>query len=659
MGIWVEREGVCAPLTSKHKLKRHAQMTKSKGTRDACEPHSCAFAKRSMIQYQLEYSRRYWIHEGCQHNEERSVVGRVLREVPTTMTAKAGVAMRSLIPELLLRQDLFIGTDLSHTQLSLFPKAKFSLYFREQQSLLDCPLTKRDTMVKAFVKCEKMPLEEKNSDPRMIQARTPRFNLEFGTFTRSIEHHLKKVEINGERVITKGLNQEEKAKLLLRVWRKTRKPVALSFDLSRWDMHVSEEMIKVAHEMYRSLIKDPWFEQLMQAQLRNHGFTTQGIMYKVRGCVMSGDMTTALGNCLLVTLIVLTYIRQQPQAMQSKIHLVDDGDDHVLIVEEEILQHVEETYPLWWQEVGHELRVDNKTREFHQIQFCQHKPLLTANGWTMCPDPKKVLGSAFSLSKSWLKEGQHKNYLGTIWEARAILHQGVPVYGPLFERLRSQNKHRLGYNLKRRQLGIERLLEAEWTNPTAKSGLVTQTARVQFWEQWGVDPQEQRFLEEMEVPEVEIQLIEHLIQVGVGDQARMERAIRSPKGNGWFTNAVTKCWPKSTCRHATDESDDEKDEQDVDAIDAASCHAGSSDSEPEGDEHATACRCTSSCRCRVSPGWTIGYGNLWCTNGPKPKAKASKSSRVEENERRRTDHNPNSDRPDEDKIRQPSESRRH
>lgn len=489
-------------------------------------------------------------HQNCLHNQVRSAMCRVLAPVhkplPAIMIAlyKSALALsRSLPPvqpigdfeELILR----------------FPKSKHKLYRRALESLCDYGLTERDWQIKAFVKSEKLQIEQRDGDPRMIQARSPRFNLELGFFTRAIEANLYSLMDPmllrmgiPKRMIAKGMNLEERANHIVWMWTYYQVPVSISLDLSRWDMHVGLLMVLMMHVFYLGQLRDPWLQALLEKQLRNRAATSQGLRWRVTGGVMSGDMTTALGNCAAVVVILISLrgllrsaaavivygscaetlhaelwdlrplleiIVQYLRGLLSTgtiglSHLVrvanpspwflilDDGDDHVVITEKAMVPLLRDILPRWWSMLGHVLKVEGVVEEVHQIQFCQHKPFLTTMGWTMCPDPYKVLATSTVVTGVYLDKPQQ--YLKTIWEARALLHQGVPVLGPMFDRLRHLPRGPgLTAESRRKVLsGVDYQLMRSPHKEIRQVDLMPEQ-RVMFWQQWGITPTEQLLME--------------------------------------------------------------------------------------------------------------------------------------------------------------------
>lgn len=492
---------------------------KSLKIRDWTDPYLCD-PKRTLQQLSMESIQTWkvWTHEGCVHNEVRSLGGRVLRQVPpphpeaitslSLQTTKLAKSLPSIVSP--VEMDLLIGW---------FPQHKRALYSRELVSLSNYGLTKNDRRIGAFVKNEKLLIEEKDADPRMIQARTPRFNLELGQFTRAIEKGLYKLldEETDVPMIAKGMNMRERAVALKTLWDSLENPVALSLDLSRWDMHVSPEMMAVAHQFYNQIIDDPWLREILSYQLQNTGFTAGGVKYAVKGNVMSGDMTTALGNCVMVVLVlrVIQDFLKRPGASEyswmsrwrksveklsrkcRKLRFLDDGDDHVVMCEKPAYPLLSEMLPMVWEHMGHKMTVDGMTEDFEQIMFCQHKPLYHHGMWEMMPNPLKVLGTAFCVTGDRCHNQSDKmKYLGTMWEARAILHQGQPVLGPLFHRLSKWNKQRLSSDNARRSMmaGMERMALADGRSTVEITDVEPET-RAKVSSQWGLEVDLQHLIE--------------------------------------------------------------------------------------------------------------------------------------------------------------------
>jgi hypothetical protein len=281
-------------------------------------------------------------------------------------------------------------------------------------------------MVTLFVKLEKLnPASKRDPDPRAIQFRDPKYGIELATYLKPMEHLL--YELKGRplpvtRVIGKGLSLPQRATLLREKWDRFQRPVCVSLDASRFDQHVSLELLQIEHSIYQHMNPDRELQRLLSYQLRNRGKSRLGLRYHTRGKRMSGDMNTALGNCVLMVLMVATFMRGR------KYDMLDDGDDCLLIVEEEELNWVLENARPTFLEFGHEIKVENVAREFELIEWCQSRPVWTPRGWVFTRNPWKVLSGALTGSKYFgasLKT--RRRLVRSVGLGEYILNEGIPI----------------------------------------------------------------------------------------------------------------------------------------------------------------------------------------------------------------------------------------
>lgn len=550
---------VCSPDASTPELKRGAKIKVRAA--DAPPPHLCE-EERTLSR--AEWPAPIWrvsAHRACQHNEERAARFRVLKQTHDT-DLDTMLSLRDYARSLARTLPMVEVTPELEEVVRTLPDHRRKLYREALQMFLEEGLTTRDVRISAFVKMEKQQILKDDKDPRMIQARGVKFNLLLAQFTKSVEKHLYQLKDpefakRGLQIplVAKGMNLDQRARALRILWEQTDEPLALSLDLSRWDQHVSSRLLEVMHEWYLTLMPNRELRYLLQFQFDNKCATSHGVVYTAPDGVMSGDMTTALGNCVAVIVINLK-LREELQKAAAEIErdisqdnksslqaslegvsapqtekesvqeqlrsvirelanemsteqrsnlfrtmrekiwfkLLDDGDDHVIIVEKVAAAVLEKALPIWWHAVGHKMRVDGTTDQFHQIQFCQHKPHLLGDSWTMMPDPRKVL--ATSTVVTGVYQDKPKEYLATVWAARAELHQGMPILGPLFKRWsKFAGNNKLSEAARRRLLaGIDRLLTSN-RDRVPRSDTVTAESRAMAWEQWDLTPEEQAQLE--------------------------------------------------------------------------------------------------------------------------------------------------------------------
>jgi len=192
-------------------------------------------------------------------------------------------------------------------------------------------ITRRDAGVTMFVKFEKIDSTKVDPDPRAIQFRDPKYCVEVSKYLKPIEPHLYQFRGDGKqfpatRCIGKGLNSVERATLLKEKFDAFVDPVVISIDCSRFDQHCSAELLEIEHLVYKLLCPDPWFAEILSWQLTNRVRSRHGLEYVAHGRRMSGDMNTALGNCVLMVLMVAA-------AFQRDYDMLDDGDDVLVLVE--------------------------------------------------------------------------------------------------------------------------------------------------------------------------------------------------------------------------------------------------------------------------------------------------------------------------------------
>lgn len=300
-------------------------------------------------------------------------------------------------------------------------------YQNALRSLALNPLNREDERVKAFIKAEKTdPSAKVNPDPRMIQSRNARFNIVIGSYLKPMESQL--YHMSGghtkTRLMAKGLNQTQRATLLIRKMRAYERPAVVSIDASRWDKHCSQELLRIEHSVYLKMCPDPLLRRLLKAQLTNRVTTANGVKYTVKGNRMSGDMNTALGNCLLMIICIQDAMSH---LCIGKYDILDDGDDCLIIVEESSLDQLQGLSDRFLH-YGHELKIENVARTPEDVVFCQSHPIHLGNDrWTMVRPWIKVLSCGTSGTRHWGVPSMVEPMFGLVGDCELALNQGVPI----------------------------------------------------------------------------------------------------------------------------------------------------------------------------------------------------------------------------------------
>lgn len=500
MGLWVAEEGLCAPTVGLHSLRIGSKITIPMWTQ------RCENPKRKLVRYTHPSLMNLQVHESCIHNELRSLLTRVVAPTPKTTP---------LVLSLLKSQSMFVANYIgqllkyNHQELlSCFPSSRRRMYHMESKLLLANPLNRADASVRSFCKSERLDLLKGvqqilpthvnqqsvegtvgDADPRMIQARHPRFNWEIGAYTRKIEKHLYQLkDHDGHRVMAKGLNYQERHKQIVRVMSAFQCPKVISMDISRWDMHVNVELRRLQNQFYLQVFNhDSHLQSLLDQTILNRGTTTNGIKYVCPGGVMSGDMTTALGNCLLVHIILGTF----QKASNSNMKWIIDGDDFIVVVNQEDTGTMI-NLTTFLQDVGLKVKITEPVYKVEDVIHCSHSPITIFGVKTMYPNPRKIMARSLCVTPANMKG----DYLPMLWSMRAILHQGQPILGPFFARLAMRYppsiKQKIGNQLK----WLESIYRREGTE-TLKTFEVDPQARETVARVWGVPVAEQLYLEHM------------------------------------------------------------------------------------------------------------------------------------------------------------------
>jgi hypothetical protein len=324
------------------------------------------------------------------------------------------------------------------------PANKKALYTRAAKLYVERGWSARDAKIKCFVKFEKINFTKKaDPAPRIIQPRTPVYNIALGRFTRCVEeklYHALAEEwgvMEGEKVVMKGLTVEEVAHQLRLKWNRVRDPVALGLDASRFDQHVSRDALIWEHSIYKKLFGyNPELAALLKMQLNNRGYAFvdgHKIEYKVDGTRASGDMNTSLGNCLIMCELVLEYVR----SVGINAQFANNGDDCVLIIERADLAKVA-NLDTWFLTYGFEMKLESTATTFEHIEFCQMQPVMTCastDSWVMVRQPVSAFGKdAMSLAVN--TELGFRQWSYQVGVGGHALYGDMPIYCELYEAYR-------------------------------------------------------------------------------------------------------------------------------------------------------------------------------------------------------------------------------
>lgn len=355
---------------------------------------------------------------------------------------------------------------------------------------------RRIAEVGTFVKCEKIDFAEKpDAVPRVIQPRSPMFNIMFGRYLKPMEAPLYKAlnKMYGSRtpVVMKGMTLDEVAGHVAAKWDSFADPVAVDLDASRFDQHVSQAMLELEHSVYVggvSQYNKGKLAALCRRQLVNvcMGRAKDGMVtYKIHGCRMSGDMNTSVGNVIIMVCCLKAFIH----SLGVRVELVNNGDDSVLILERQhyaLLSGLD----VFMRSVGFSMKIGPPVETLERVEFCQTRPVWVGDRYLMVRNPAVVMRkdsicvlplTTTDLFKAWLRD---------VGVCGLNLYGDVPVLGAFYSRM-----HREG-NTKRIIKHHSHQPQMGYSGRSSVAGQsICPYARVSFWKAFGVLPDMQVAIE--------------------------------------------------------------------------------------------------------------------------------------------------------------------
>lgn len=384
---------------------------------------------------------------------------------------------------------------------------RFELYRRAVERVKVSGFLSKYAFLNSFVKCEKVQkIKGKRSVPRLIQPRKPEYNVCVGRYIRQLEHQIfsmvtrvfagkdEGLESHGP-VIMKGFNTFERAHHMHQAWSRIRNPAAIGLDASRFDEHVSSAMLRWEHRRYLNFFAGLDRKELsavLRAQIKNKGFirTSQGrIKYCVDGNRSSGDMNTALGNCLIMCAAVYSLMKSL-HIPHRDFALINDGDDCVLIVNQSLAKLVCEAIPKWFHALGFVMKVETPVFAFEDIGFCQTHPVFDGKCWRLVRNFPESLSKDAIVLTDITSPGVYPRYFRSIGDCGLALTYGMPVLQEYYECFRRAASD-LPLEHPVFETGMFRL--AHGLSPNYEE--VSENSRFSFWRAFGLLPDAQIELE--------------------------------------------------------------------------------------------------------------------------------------------------------------------
>lgn len=357
--------------------------------------------------------------------------------VPALKVAKGSYdevsSFRNAVVRSVRKMDLGVRT--RGEVVAMYHGRKQRLYQKAREYLDLHGLPKDAHHLSTFVKFEKM---DTSKAPRIIQPRDYTYTLELARYLKHTEKAFYRAiakQFEGPTVM-KGYNCRDAGRLLREMWDEFSDPVAIGLDATKFDMHVSLEALQFEHTFYNGIHRKDKLRRLLLKQEKNHGtaYAQDGhVKFTIDGTRSSGDINTALGNCLIMCSLVHTWLRR----VGVRGRLANNGDDCVVIVERGDLIKFTGGLEYWFIAKGFRMKVETPVSTFERIEFCQSHPVMCSDGWRMV---RNVSTCLYKDAMCLMPVNSNKDicmWLGAVGECGLSIAKGVPVlesfYG-MFER---------------------------------------------------------------------------------------------------------------------------------------------------------------------------------------------------------------------------------
>jgi hypothetical protein len=319
-------------------------------------------------------------------------------------------------------------------------------------------------------------------EPRCIQYRNYRYGIRLGRYLKPLEHSFYQFEVDGLPISAKGLNSYGRARVLWTMWNDFSNPVACLFDHSKFDAHVSVELLQMEHRFYNQFYGSDELAWLLSLQVSNRGRTKNGTRYRVNGTRMSGDQNTGFGNTLINYAILASLARRAG----VRVRIFVDGDDSVVICSRDDVPRLAAQHG-WFAMCGMETNAVEITEEFCHVEFCQCRPVRVGGVWRMVRNPLRVVTRMPWTTRKYNASGYSRLTRTVGWSER-ICNSGVPVLQEYSAWFMAQGAGRLIQGMMSERVLLE--------DTQVLTGVITPECRRDFEEAWGVPVATQIAMEE-------------------------------------------------------------------------------------------------------------------------------------------------------------------
>lgn len=336
----------------------------------------------------LPNTHQVQVHRSCACNELVSLHNRHLIDRVQALYSVATVKQGFTLARQRLGQEMCDIEPCSYSEvIKHYHGAKRKSYAQAYHDLINYGWNENMWRVKMFVKPDKYDAELVHEKaPRAIQYRSPMYNLMLAKYLKPMEHKLYSTTYNDQRWCAKGLNNNERAELIVSAGEHFKAPLFIMLDHSKFDSSVTEDELREAHKAYVQWLPSKELKFLLSKQYHNKGITKHGIRYSIKGTRMSGDYNTALDNSFINYVAITHWLHRSK--VEGKI--IIDGDDSVVVVEGDdkvkLMAHLE-----IFKEYGFSTVMET-TDDLNSVEFCRSKILDTSKP-RMAREPIRALSN--------------------------------------------------------------------------------------------------------------------------------------------------------------------------------------------------------------------------------------------------------------------------
>jgi hypothetical protein len=159
------------------------------------------------------------------------------------------------------------------------------------------------------------------------------------------------------------------------------------------------------------------------------GYAHNGkLKYKVEGKRFSGDMNTALGNCIIMCGLVWTYAK----LLDIPLKLVNNGDDCVAFMEREHLSTFTQHLEPFFLKHGFRMTTEPPCYTMEEIEFCQMHPIRVREGVIMVRNIRTALEKDTMIIPPVPSKRAVQAWLTAISEGGLSAYGDIPVLGSFY-----------------------------------------------------------------------------------------------------------------------------------------------------------------------------------------------------------------------------------